>query len=67
MTLDNIVKRVETDRAPKPGGHYSQGCANNNLLFVSGSSIYPGWRSTGGFLEASSSRRNWPLAISWRS
>jgi 2-iminobutanoate/2-iminopropanoate deaminase len=36
MTLDNIVKRVETDRAPKPGGHYSQGCANNNLLFVSG-------------------------------
>jgi 2-iminobutanoate/2-iminopropanoate deaminase len=36
MTSDNTVKPVETHGAPKPGGHYSQGCANNNLLFVSG-------------------------------
>jgi reactive intermediate/imine deaminase len=31
-----IVDRVETDRAPKPAGHYAQACAYGDLVFVSG-------------------------------
>lgn len=30
------VRRIETERAPAPGGHYAQGVAHGNLLFVSG-------------------------------
>src|ERR1700704_93575 len=30
------VERIFTDAAPKPAGHYSQGCAYGGLVFVSG-------------------------------
>jgi len=30
------LKRIETQDAPKPGGHYSQGIAHGGFLFVSG-------------------------------
>jgi 2-iminobutanoate/2-iminopropanoate deaminase len=30
------IDRIETERAPKPAGHYAQGCAYGDLLFVSG-------------------------------
>jgi 2-iminobutanoate/2-iminopropanoate deaminase len=30
------IKTVTTNKAPKPGGHYSQGIVYNGLVFVSG-------------------------------
>ncbi len=30
------IRQVATDRAPGPGGHYSQALVNNGLVFVSG-------------------------------
>ncbi len=30
------VERIFTDAAPKPAGHYSQGCCYGDLIFVSG-------------------------------
>jgi 2-iminobutanoate/2-iminopropanoate deaminase len=30
------IKTVNTDDAPSPGGHYSQGVVHNGLVFVSG-------------------------------
>ena len=30
------IKTVTTNKAPKPGGHYSQGVVYNGLVFVSG-------------------------------
>ena len=30
------AERISTDAAPKPAGHYAQGCAYGDLLFVSG-------------------------------
>jgi 2-iminobutanoate/2-iminopropanoate deaminase len=30
------VERISTDAAPKPAGHYAQGCAYGDLVFVSG-------------------------------
>jgi len=30
------MKFIETDQAPKPGGHYSQGVAHAGTLFISG-------------------------------
>ncbi len=30
------MKFIETDRAPQPGGHYSQAVQHNGLLFISG-------------------------------
>lgn len=30
------VETISTDAAPKPAGHYAQGCATRDLLFVSG-------------------------------
>ena len=31
-----MMKKIETPKAPLPGGHYSQAMACNGLLFVSG-------------------------------
>jgi len=31
-----VLDRIETDAAPKPAGHYSQGCCYGDLIFVSG-------------------------------
>jgi reactive intermediate/imine deaminase len=36
MTSHPHVERIQTDAAPKPAGHYSQGCAYRDLVFVSG-------------------------------
>ncbi len=30
------MRRIETEDAPAPGGHYSQGIEHNGLLFVAG-------------------------------
>jgi len=30
------MKEIMTDKAPRPAGHYSQGIAHNNVLYVSG-------------------------------
>jgi 2-iminobutanoate/2-iminopropanoate deaminase len=30
------IRRIETQKAPKPGGHYSQAVVHNGLVFVSG-------------------------------
>jgi 2-iminobutanoate/2-iminopropanoate deaminase len=30
------VERISTDAAPKPAGHYAQGCRYGELIFVSG-------------------------------
>ena len=30
------IERIATDKAPKPAGHYAQGCAMGDLVFVSG-------------------------------
>jgi 2-iminobutanoate/2-iminopropanoate deaminase len=30
------VDRITTANAPKPAGHYSQGCASGDLVFISG-------------------------------
>ena len=30
------IDRITTANAPKPAGHYSQGCAHGDLVFVSG-------------------------------
>jgi 2-iminobutanoate/2-iminopropanoate deaminase len=35
MTL-HAVEQISTDAAPKPAGHYAQGCAYRDLVFVSG-------------------------------
>lgn len=37
-TLDREVgmKKVETDKAPRPAGHYAQAVAHNGLVYVSG-------------------------------
>ena len=35
MTTSQII-RLQTDRVPAPGGHYSQGTAHGGILFVSG-------------------------------
>lgn len=31
-----VIKKITTDRAPVPGGHYSQALVHNGLVFVSG-------------------------------
>ena len=36
MTSHSQVEQIHTDAAPKPAGHYSQGCAYRDLVFVSG-------------------------------
>ncbi len=33
---DADIRRITTDAAPKPAGHYSQGCCHGDLVFVSG-------------------------------
>jgi reactive intermediate/imine deaminase len=30
------VERISTDAAPRPAGHYAQGCRHGDLIFVSG-------------------------------
>ncbi len=30
------MRRIETNKAPKPGGHYAQGVSQGGFLFVSG-------------------------------
>ena len=30
------MRRIQTERAPQPGGHYAQGVAHSGFLFVSG-------------------------------
>jgi reactive intermediate/imine deaminase len=30
------VERISTDAAPRPAGHYAQGCGYGDLIFVSG-------------------------------
>jgi len=30
------MKKIHTDRAPKPAGHYSQAIVHNGLVYVSG-------------------------------
>jgi len=30
------VRRIDTDKAPKPGGHYAQGVSQSGFVFVSG-------------------------------
>jgi 2-iminobutanoate/2-iminopropanoate deaminase len=30
------VKRIETDKAPRPGGHYAQGTVGGGMLYVAG-------------------------------
>jgi 2-iminobutanoate/2-iminopropanoate deaminase len=32
----HAVEQISTDAAPKPAGHYAQGCAYRDLVFVSG-------------------------------
>lgn len=52
------MRRIETAKAPPPGGHYAQGLAHGGLLFVSGQlPIHPetGERETGS-IEAQTSR-----------
>jgi len=34
--MPNTVQPISTDAAPKPVGHYSQGIAHGDLVFVSG-------------------------------
>lgn len=35
-TMMDPIDRISTDRAPQPGGHYSQATAHGDLIFVSG-------------------------------
>src|SRR5689334_21672193 len=33
---DADIRRITTDAAPRPAGHYSQACCTGDLIFVSG-------------------------------
>ena len=60
------IKRVSTDNAPKPAGHYSQATVYNSLVFVAGQlSIDPatGAHKTGPIEEQTEQALNNVLAI----
>lgn len=60
------IKRINTENAPKAGGHYSQATVCNGLVFVSGQlSIDPatGERKLGGIEEQTEQALNNVLAI----
>lgn len=60
------IKRINTENAPRAGGHYSQATVCNGLVFVSGQlSIDPvtGERKLGGIEEQTEQALNNVLAI----
>lgn len=60
------IKRINTENAPRAGGHYSQATVCNGLVFVSGQlSIDPvtGERKLGGIEEQTAQALNNVLAI----
>ena len=60
------IKRVNTDNAPKPAGHYSQATVHNGLVFVAGQlSIDPatGAQKPGSIEEQTEQALNNVLAV----
>ncbi len=36
MSFEHVITHINTDKAPSPGGHYSQAVSDGGLIYISG-------------------------------